>query len=64
MEDRLTQALGIAILSSKDEKVKSILTKVIELNQKLYYMDWNDWEEYSSSATFPKEMAELFNGRS
>ena len=60
MDDRLTEALVIAILNCSDEKVKRTLDMVLQLNKELYCMDWNDWEEYSSSATFQKEMAEYF----
>ena len=63
MDDRLTEALTLAILTSNDDKVKRILDRVIQLNKELYYMDWNDWEEYSSSDTFQKEMANNLGGR-
>lgn len=60
MDDRLSTALNIAIAASDDDKVKRTLALVMILDTELYSMDCNDWEEYSSTATFQKEMADYF----
>lgn len=49
MNDRLSEALGLVINTTKDKKLQKTLQLVLQLNENINYMDYTDWEEYVSS---------------
>lgn len=48
MDDRLIEALRIAVkMRSIPKETKEVINQVISLDDILFSMDWNDYEEYS-----------------
>lgn len=60
MNDRLSEALGLVINSTKDEKLKKTLQLVLQLNEDINYMDYSDWEEYVNGNELDKTMKDWF----
>ena len=61
MEDRLKQCL-VEVMFSNDcrASLRQTLEQVIELNEKISYMDVNDFEDYFNSEEFADDIYELF----
>ena len=60
MDDRLTYALTRAIMLTKDKKTQEILEMILDLSEEISYMDWFDWEEYSTNGQLITDICEIF----
>ena len=61
MEGRLDEAIGIVIDElSSDEELNEILSAVLDLSAGINYMDWSDWDEYSESKGFKRDLRSYF----
>jgi len=62
MGDRLEEALSL-IINVVPEDTKTILKKVLDLNTEVYFMDWNDWNDFyedDSDSGLMSYMKDLF----
>ena len=61
MKDRLEQCL-VEVMFSNDcrANLRQTLEQVLELNEKISYMNVNDFEDYFNSEEFTDDIYELF----